>query len=250
MCLISQNLIFSTVEDQYYYTLNEFAHYSLETILWALLVELNNQGPTLLPKFMNDFCDNSFNALRIGENSPDIRDDMDFYSFSKQHFDREFSPGLLTEEIRQTRKHEHFKAVKNALIVLAMIYYHDKEQITKLHSYSRKNRMYRSGDGIELLEWINKNRKIPLKEFIKKLLVQNVMNRHIEVAMRKMRNRNENTLKFLLEDNLLKPVSIVEPVWTGPRINSLHHFLVDLKLVNENSELTKSGTEILKDKLQ
>jgi hypothetical protein len=139
------------------------------------------------------------------------------------------------------------KGAVHALKTLALIYQHDKHQISELNAYARKHGMYRNGDVTEFLSWIEKNECLSLTAFIRKLLLQHVLNRHIEVAMRKMRNRDENTLKFILEDNILKPVAIVEPVWTSPRIDSLHQFLVDLKLVERNS-LSDLGRQLLAEK--
>ena len=241
---------FTTTKGWYYYALNEFAHYSLETIFWALLVELNIRGAVYFSDIVNDFSHNSFLALKKEDDKLDITDNMSFKSFADRQYLQEFTPGVLTDEIHQTRENEHFNGVKNAILVLALIYSHDKKQITNLHAYSRMNNMYRSDDVVDLLAWIKKNEDLVLISFIKKLLKRHIINRHIEVAMRKMRNRNENTLKFLFEDNLLKPIAIVEPLWTGPRLDSMHRFLVDLKLVNEKDELTQLGSRILKDKLQ
>jgi hypothetical protein len=48
---------FTACTGWYYYALNEFAHYALETLLWAFLVDLNNQGSIPLPNMVNSFSD-------------------------------------------------------------------------------------------------------------------------------------------------------------------------------------------------
>lgn len=233
----------------HYYALNEFAHYILETILWAFLVDLNAQGPKPLPDLVKTFTENAHSALledlEIARNNAIIN----FKEFSKELYQIGFTPGFYTDEISQTSEDAPFEGYAHALKALALIYHHDKHRISDLQAYARKHGMYRSGDVTELLLWIQKNEHQDLHTFIKKLLLQHIISRHIEVAMRKMRNRNENTLKFILEDNIVRPMYIVEPVWTSPRIHSLHQFLVDLKLVEHNA-LTDLGRKLLEEKLQ
>ena len=159
-----------------------------------------------------------------------------------------FDPTLYTDKIEETGSNEAFRSGVYALNVLGLIYQHEKQQLAELNAYSRQNGMHRDADATELLSWVQKNEHLTLPAFVRKLLLQHIINRHIEVAMRKMRNRNENTLKFILEDNILKPVATVQPVWTGPRIKSVHQYLVDLKLV-ENDKLTDLGKTLLKERL-
>jgi hypothetical protein len=233
----------------HYYALNEFAHYSLETILWACLVELRNQGPVFLPDFIEGFTDKTVTTLNSILAGHDDARQWTFSSFAEDLYNNGFTPSLYTGVINQTGEDKPHEGAVCALQVLAQIYRHDKGRISDLNAYALKYGMHREGDVTELLSWIQKNENLPIPDFFRKLLLQHVLNRHIEVAMRKMRNRNENTLKFILEDNTLKPVDVVEPVWTGPRLDSLHQFLVDLKLV-ENNTLTALGKEMLKEHLR
>ena len=233
----------------HYYALNEFAHYALETLLWAFLVDLKNQGSIPLLNMVNSFSDQVHTTLMDNHETEKSLGDLSFQKFSIDFFQQGFAPVSLTNEIRQTGSDAPFEGAVHALRVLALIYQHDKHQISELSAYARKHGMYRNGDVTEFLSWIEKNEYLSLPAFIRKLLLQHILNRHIEVAMRKMRNRNENTLKFILEDNILKWVDTAEPVWTSPRIDSLHQFLVDLKLV-EGNNLTDLGRQLLAEKQQ
>ena len=233
----------------YYYSLNEFAQYALGMILWAFLVELDRQGSIPLPEMVNTFTDLSHSALLESLEINKNLSDLSFQEFSNDLYQQGFIPVFYTNEMGQTGNKVIFEKVVHAMKVLALIYQHDKQQLTKLQADSRKHGMYRNGDVTELFSWIQKNEHHNLHTFLRKLLLQQIINRHIEVAMRKMRNRNENTLKFILDDNILKPVSIVEPIWTSPRINTLHQFLIDLKLVEGNT-LTNLGRQLLAGKLQ
>lgn len=239
---------YSTCTGWHYYSLNEFAHYTLETILWSFLVELRTQDPIPLQDMVRTFTENAHSALleslEIGSNLSNLS----FQKFSKDLYQKGFNPVFHTDQIRQTEYEAPFEGTVHALKALALIYQHDKHQIEKLQVYSRKHGMYRNGDVTELLSWIQKNEYQDLSTFIRKLLLQHIINRHIEVAMRKIRNRNENTLKFILENNILKWVDEALPVWTSPRINSLHQFLVDLKLAEDNV-LTDLGRQVLEERL-
>lgn len=233
----------------HYYALNEFAHYALETLLWAFLVDLNNQGSIPLPNMVKSFSDHIYTTLMVNHKTDKSLNDFCFQKFSIDLYQQGFVPALLTNEIEQTDKDTPFEGAAHALKVLALIYQHDKHQTSELNAYARRHGMFRNGDVTEFLSWIKKNEQLSLPIFIQKLLLQHILNRHIEVAMRKLRNRNENTLKFILEDNIVKPVAIAKPVWTSPRIDSLHQFLVDLKLVEENN-LTDLGRQLLTEKQQ
>ncbi len=233
----------------HYYALNEFAHYALETVLWAFLVELNTRDSITLPDMVRMFSDRAHTVLLESLKSGKNPTDLNFQEFSADLYQQGFDPTFHTNKIGQTGNDAPFEGVAHALKVLALIYQHDKNKIAELNTYSHKHGMYRNGDVTELLSWIQRNEKQKLSDVIRKLLLQHIINRHIEVAMRKMRNRNENTLKFILEDNILKPLAITEPVWTSPRIISLHQFLVDLKTVKGNN-LTDLGKQVMAEKLK
>jgi len=235
----------------YYYALNENAHYCMETFLWALLVELNSRGQVLLHAIIKDFAMETYKALEVSSSfSFKIDETLSFDDFAEKLYREGFHPSTHTDAINQIKPAAIFEGVAHAMCVLGMLYHHDKMQIDALRVYSRNHVMNRDGDVVQLLEWIESHKKLSVSAFIERLLLQNVINRHLEVAMRKMRNRNENTLKFIFEDNMLRSVGVVEPVWTGPRIASLNHFLVDLKLVDRDKKLTVLGQKVLAEKLQ
>ncbi len=236
----------------HYYALNENAHFALETLLWVLLVELEIQGSITLSDMADHFTNqinSAFDELYDSTSLDRNFNELSFLDFSAGLYQQGFHPTSFTDKIEETGSSEAFRSGVYALNVLGLIYQHEKQQLVKLNAYSRQHGMHRDADATELLSWMQKNENLTLPAFVRKLVLQHIINRHIEVAMRKMRNRNENTLKFILEDNILKPVATVQPVWTGPRIKSVHQYLVDLKLV-ENDELTALGKELLNERLQ
>lgn len=233
----------------HYYSLNELAHYSMETILWAFLVYLGDQEPIFLNNMVKHFVNNAYKEFKNTITDFKVSNGTSFRSISENLSRKNIFLKSLTEEIKNTREGQPFNGVTMALQILALIFKHDHEQTLKFKSYAKSHNMYRDGEVTDLFEWVEKFQDYNLTEFIEKLLLRHIINRHIEVAMRKMRNRNENSLKFTLEDNILKLVNIVEPVWTSPRIDSMHQFLMDLKLV-EGLKLTKLGGQILAENLK
>jgi hypothetical protein len=240
---------YETCTGWHYYSLNEFTHYALETIFWAFLVELGSHVSIFFSDMISKFVEDSYSTLN---KYLELANDISNYSFdifSNQLYQKRFDPLFHITQINNIKKEKSFLAVTHALILLGLIYTHDKDQITTLNTYARKHGMYRDGEVTDLFSWIQKNEQQNLHNFLHKLLLQHIINRHIEVAMRKMRNRNENTLKFILEDNYIKPLDSVEPVWTTPRIDSLHQFLLDLKIIQNNS-LSDIGNQLLLEKTQ
>jgi hypothetical protein len=234
----------------YFYMLNEYAHYSMETVLWAVLVELSNKGQSRLQAFVSFFTESTYSAFGPDVCHVDITTTMSFETFSEKLYQKEFQPSKHTKTIKNNGQDVAFKSVAHAMCIIGLMFQHEKECFERLRSNSRKHGMNRDGDVVQLLEWIDEHKKKNISDFMELLLHQKIINRHIEVAMRKMRHRNENTLKFQFEDNMLKPVGIVEPGWTGPRISSLHQFLVDLKLVDNTKKVTALGEKVLKEKRQ
>jgi len=234
----------------HYYALNEFAHYSLETLLWTCLVELHKQGKDYLENFIRRCTDNITSKFKEICKNSDLQS-LAFSAYAKKIYSDGFNPSLYSDYIEKKEEDDNaYDGAVRALHILALIYEHDRNSISELNRYAHKYGMYRDGDVTELLIWINKYEDLEITEFIHRLLLQHVINRHIEVAMRKLRNRNENTLKFVIEDNVMVPYGIIRPVWTGPRLRSLHQFLVDLSLIEkENDVLTELGKRILKEKL-
>ena len=56
----------------------------------------------------------------------------------------------------------------------------------------------------------------------------------------------KNTLKFSYEDNLLKHVETMYPVWTTPRIYAMYSFFEDLGYVTEENKITAIGKQLIK----
>ena len=84
------------------------------------------------------------------------------------------------------------------------------------------------------LDWLETRRDQPAVDLIANYLVERVLKRHAEVALRKLRYQRDYTFHFeTREGRLVRRLSYV-PVLTSPRLGSAIQILRDLGLLNEN----------------
>lgn len=227
-----------------YYSLNENTHFSLETFLWQLLLKLED-GALYLPDALELLSQEVIEAFATLM-AVDIGEEITFQTLAKTICQSGFEPFNDIATILDDYKKSPAIASAKALMSLAKMYLHIESQFKTLTEYSRLYRMDREGDCLLFYTWVRRHQNLSAKEFIKKLFLHKIINRHLEVAMRKIRNRNENTLKFIFEDNQLKLVNTFPPVFTTPRIPSLHLFLEDIGFIEQDSTvLTTDGTKVL-----
>lgn len=227
-----------------YYSINENTHFCLETFLYQLLLQLQD-GALYLPEALELLSQDVIEALDSLTPS-DINRNLPFPDLAKTIFQTGQEPFSDIEAIPEDAKSSPALASAKALIALIKIHLGIEDEFKELTDYSRFYRMDREGDCLSFYLWMRKHQDLSVAEFLKKLFLQKIINRHLEVAMRKMRNRNENTLKFIFEDNQIKLVSPFPPVFTTPRIPSLHFFLEDIGfLEQDNSILTVDGKKVL-----
>jgi len=55
----------------------------------------------------------------------------------------------------------------------------------------------------------------------------------------------KNTLKFSYEDNNIKHIETIRPVWTTPRIYAMYRFFEDLGYIDSNGKLNSIGHELI-----
>lgn len=227
-----------------YYSLNENTHFCLETFLWQLLVRLE-EGPLYLDEAL-DLLSQEVIAELDSPAPPGIDKDLSLLELAQTICQSGHEPFGEVAAIQENTKTFPARASASALVALAKMHLGIQDEFKKLTDYSRLYRMYREGDSLSFYLWMQKHQGLSIEEFLKKLFLQKIINRHLEVATRKMRNRNENTLKFIFEDNQLKLVNTFPPVFTTPRIPSLRFFLEDIGFLEQDSDfLTADGKKVL-----
>jgi hypothetical protein len=95
-----------------------------------------------------------------------------------------------------------------------------------------------------VLDYLRKNEESPLENMIAQLTKRFVIDRHLSVAMQKLRHQGNRTFLFELMDGNIAPSAESGPVFTNPRLEPSLTFLNDLHLAN-GSGLTKRGREVL-----
>lgn len=225
----------------YYYQMNEYWHYSMETLFWSLLTYMdtdpNKFDKIFIPDLISRFTENIINQL-----NKNLQEDISKLSFT--NFYKEI-PGndelIIVDEINQQIKERNpSQAASFGIYLLNLIWGKNKDQIEKLFKYSQRYAIHRDGNFNEAFNWITKKAEFSIKYFLMALTYRYLINRHIQVAYEKMGAGTKNTLKFQIEENIITYLDVFWPTYTTPRIYSLHQILGDLHLIHED-KITVSG---------
>lgn len=95
-----------------------------------------------------------------------------------------------------------------------------------------------------LLEWLRARERMPLPDLLAELLLRQVIERHLRVALRKLHDQEQRTFLFEMEDGALFHRADLAPVWTNPRLETALSFLTDLGLLDARG-ITDAGREHL-----
>lgn len=83
------------------------------------------------------------------------------------------------------------------------------------------------------LQWLQSRAKQSVPDVIADYLVQRILKRHAEVAMRKLRYQRDYTFHFEANEGRLTRRFSYEPVMTSPRLGSALQILADLQLLDQ-----------------
>ena len=230
----------------YYYQLNEYWHFGAETVFWGVLETLSSKYFKVeLTKFLNDFSDTFIEALI----KYDFIDDK-FQPLGKVINNVEdIDIWELSEEILASIKARDIsKSLWQGFKMILAIYKQNEGEFEKLYSFAALHGMERDGDCINGLRDFSNKLDEPIYNVVEKFILKNIINRHLDVAYRKMGSGTKNTLKFSYENNLLKHVETMTPVWTTPRIYAMYSFFEDLGYVNEENKISEIGKQLIEGK--
>lgn len=229
----------------YYYELNEYWHYACECVLYALLTEMENDNRTIVDLFIQKIRDIILAGLKrerlLNDGSERLEDVVDAISYGNNDICEE--ENLL--EFLAKADSKGFATI--GLIQLMALYKNNFNHIAELEVLSVKNNMTRGYDCIEGIRYFERYKNSPVKDFIEKWIYKFIVNRHLEIAYRKMGNGTRQTHKFTIEDGLFNFKEITGPKWTSPRLGSLHNMLVDLGLMDnsEDGRVTSTGLNMI-----
>ena len=215
----------------YYYQLNEYWHYSIELIFNSVLTYLDQKAQHPMISFTNSYIETLFDEKKSTLNmiKTSTLDSLILTQYDKNTTTHSYTLSLFKSS-SQT-----WDNAWNGFILLFRLYFENKGILNDLMAFAQLHNIEREGDCISGLKRLEKYFKYDIKEFMTRYIQNEIINRHILVAYHKMGTGVKNTLKFSYEDNYLAHIETIEPVWTTPRIYSLHMILEDLGLISINN---------------
>jgi len=222
----------------YYYYLNELAHYALECIFWGMLSEMGD-GKFTIEQFISYVSNEAQTYKDI--NYSDLKDTINDLMHA------EIDTLTLVDKINQVVKNKDgIQGIVLGSFVLLFLYHDNKSHIELASNYAAKYQLYnKNGNVLDIFRnSIERNISINYKEYVMRI-TYSLISDHMNIAYGKMRDGEKNLLKFILEDGFLVHIETMNPSFTSPRIRTVYNFLFDLKLIDENNELTTEGRAIL-----
>lgn len=227
----------------YYYDLIEMLHYSIESIFWSMLVNLDgkitpvdgymNYLTELIIKNVNqDF--NKVDTLSLNQ----VLDKMISQSNRVlEHFNQ------LTKLVKSTNDSKEVLSL--AFKIILELYIKNESHIEYLKQFETLNHIDdKNGNVCQIFEsFVTHYKDVTFEKYVKNV-IRKVINDHITTAYRKMGNSESNLLKFMIEDNNIIHIQTMDPSFTSPRIGTLLKFLEDLGFI-ENNTPTKDGYSLL-----
>ena len=105
--------------------------------------------------------------------------------------------------------------------------------------------------GIELenycdfMKAVTKRLKGSFADYVRHIIVEDVIFRHYRVSFRKMLQTGLATQKFTIENGNIRFIEDWPTSHTSPRIDTLRDFLIDLRLIEREGNVTNLGIELL-----
>lgn len=243
----------NTLYGWYFYQVSEYVHYALEYVLFYLLRILHDNGGWIpidecVEQMESDVLKQINNILpnvtKIKKTTT-VRSVLNYLkAYRKASRHGKGSP----EWLKPSKDAFDEENLAKAILLLFVIHLRHEDEIDRLSAFGRKSRTLRDGNHIEILQYCKSKADDTLESFLRQLINNKVISRHLDVSYRKMRTDKKNTLKFQYENASLSWLEIVIPVMTSPRLYSMINFLKDLGLVDADNKLTPTGQNILYDR--
>lgn len=229
----------------YYYFLNELAHYSLETVFWGMLEQMDKGSYTV-----QQFITHISNAV-IKENEeqfPSIKNTQ-LQEFIMKLNEEEFQTLEMVDEIESlVKNHQSVSGISKGILMLLCLYQDNKHKLQEARDYAVNHFLdSKHGNALAIFDiYIQSSQELSFIAFVRKM-IHTILNEHTAIAYKKMGNGEKNLLKFVIEDNYLVHIETMTPNFTNPRLKTLHNFTQDLNLVSKDDELTPEGKVLLQE---
>ena len=228
----------------YYYYLNELAHFSLETIFWGLLKEIE-LGSYTLQKFISVIGTSV--QKQSEESISEISKTSLVQAIEKLDSDSYKTLTYINDIDVSVKNNESISGITQGIFMLLCLYRDNRHKLNEAKEYAINHALHKKhGNALAVFNtYIESCKNVSFSTFIQKL-VHTLLNEHIAIAYNKMGNGTKNLLKFIIEDNYLVHIETMKPNFTNPRLKTLHNFTQDLQLVTQKDELTDEGKKLLK----
>jgi hypothetical protein len=226
----------------YYYFLNELVHFSLETIFWAMLVQMENKQQSV-----SNFIESVTELVIENEQENFDLNQLTVSQVIDKIANLEDSPKEYIENIYSNVKSDSTIAgMCEGLFLLVKTYHDNIPIIENIEQYAADYALFdKNGNALHIFkEFITSNQEILFPKFIK-TMIKAIINDHTAIAYRKMGNGEKNLLKFIIEDNYLIHIETMTPNFTSPRIKTLYNFLIDLGLVTIEGSLSPKANQLI-----
>jgi len=143
------------------------------------------------------------------------------------------------------KDHKPVVVAVHSLLLIMQLYKHNAPQLAALEEFGTRPGLYRDGNFWKYAKVLRTRREMPLADFIADFLHRQIMSRHEYVAIGKLRNGLQSTLKFAIEDGFIQLLENILPMFSGPRLNVLLNMARELHLVDNEGQLTPRGLSII-----
>jgi hypothetical protein len=133
----------------------------------------------------------------------------------------------------------------NALRLLAVLYARFIEQLDRVQSELRVlSRSIYLPSIVSELNFFKARAGVPIADILKRLLRERIIERHLWVAIQKLRSQGDYTFLLETDDGKVRVKQKDSPSFTNPRLGPAISFLGDIYLVDDNG-LTAAGKKIM-----
>lgn len=224
----------------YYYQLNEYFQVANVAIFNGSLDHLQDLvGPGWLP--LPEFIESTTNTI------VDSLISKGLVVGSEQSLESILESSSFKEEelFDSMMSNYSIERITYAFALLLQLYNVNKMDLPNLRIYINERSIGDDDDVLSYFWDFGLKLKLSVKAFVSEFISVRILGRHQYVAYRKMGGGSQSTQKFIIEDNYIRQIGNFGPGYTSPRIGSLINFLYDLKLVDGNYKLTKSGKDLI-----